>query len=100
LTERRATILCAGGAVHDFVMRVAAFPQPGHKVQASEFVTTIGGQSGNAAVAIARLGAEALYAGTLGAPEDPIATQIVAELEREGVDCSGTVRVPGAQSSV
>jgi sugar/nucleoside kinase (ribokinase family) len=97
---KRATILCAGGAVQDIVMRVEAFPQPGHKVQGSEFVVTIGGQSGNAAVAAARLGAETLYAGTLGAPDDPVASEIVAALEREGVDCSGTVRVPGAASSV
>jgi sugar/nucleoside kinase (ribokinase family) len=93
-------VLCAGGAVQDIVMRVAAFPKAGHKVQASDYVVTIGGQSGNAAVAIARLGAEALYAGTMGAPDDPVASEIVAALEKEGVDCSGTVRVPGAKSSV
>jgi sugar/nucleoside kinase (ribokinase family) len=93
-------VLCAGGAVQDIVMRVESFPQAGHKVQASDFVVTIGGQSGNAAVAIARLGAQALYAGTLGAPDDPVAMQIVAALEKEGVDCSGTVRVKDAKSSV
>jgi sugar/nucleoside kinase (ribokinase family) len=93
-------VLCAGGAVQDIVMRVEAFPHPGQKVQASEYVVTIGGQSGNAAVAIARLGADALYAGTLGAPDDAVAGEIVAALEKEGVDCSGTVRVPGAKSSV
>lgn len=81
-------------------MRVESFPQAGHKVQASDFVVTIGGQSGNAAVAVARLGADALYAGTLGASDDPVATQIVAALEKEGVDCSGTMRVKGAKSSV
>ena len=81
-------------------MRVEAVPKAGHKVQASEYVVTIGGQSGNAAVAVARLGADALYAGTLGGPDDPVASEIVATLEKEGVDCSGTVRVPGAKSSV
>jgi sulfofructose kinase len=101
LTEKkRAAVLCAGGAVQDIVMRVAAFPKAGHKVQASDYVVTIGGQSGNAAVAVARLGGETLYAGTLGAPDDPVASEIVAALEKEGVDCSGTVRVPGAKSSV
>jgi sulfofructose kinase len=93
-------ILCAGGAVQDIVMRVETFPQAGQKVQASDFVVTIGGQSGNAAVAIARLGAKTFYAGTIGAPDDPIAQQIVAALERDGVDCTGAVRVPGAKSSV
>jgi len=96
----RPTILCAGGAVQDIVMRVEAFPQAGQKVQASDFVITIGGQSGNAAVAAARLGAKTFYAGTIGAPDDPVAQQIIATLERDGVDCSGAVRVPGAKSSV
>jgi len=81
-------------------MRVEAFPRPGQKIQASDYVVTIGGQSGNAAVAVARLGAQTLYTGTLGALDDPVANEIVAALEREGVDCSGTVRVPGAKSSV
>ena len=81
-------------------MRVATFPKAGHKVQASEYVVTIGGQSGNAAMAAARLGALTFYAGTLGAPDDPVAGEIVAALEKNGVDCSGTVRVPGARSSV
>jgi sugar/nucleoside kinase (ribokinase family) len=103
LTDRRPahpTILCAGGAVQDIVMRVEQFPQPGRKVQASELAMTSGGQSGNAAVAIARLGGRALYAGAMGGPEDDTASQIVAAMEREGVDCSGAVRVPDAMSSV
>jgi sugar/nucleoside kinase (ribokinase family) len=100
IERKRPTVLCAGGAVQDIVMRVETFPQAGHKVQASDFVVTIGGQSGNAAVAVARLGARTLYAGTIGASDDPIAQQIIVALEREGIDCSGTVRVPGAKSSV
>ncbi len=93
-------ILCAGGAVQDIVFRVEQFPKPGGKVQASEFLITSGGQSGNAAVAIARLGADTRYAGALGDTDDKTANEIVAALEREGIDCSGAVRVPGARSSV
>ena len=82
MTDRkRPTVLCAGGAVQDIVMRVEQFPEPGHKVQASDFIVTIGGQSGNAAVATARLGARTLYAGTIGASDDPVAQQIVDALE-------------------
>jgi sulfofructose kinase len=99
LTKQRA-ILCAGGAVQDIVMRVDAFPAPGTKVQASEFITTVGGQSGNAAIAAARLGAATHYAGTLGDLNDTIADAVLAALEREGIDCSGAVRVPGAVTSV
>jgi sulfofructose kinase len=103
LTERAQTvprILCAGGAVQDIVMRVDKFPAAGSKVQASEFLITIGGQSGNAAVAAARLGADVRYAGPLGDHNDEIANRVVASLEREGIDCSQVVRVPGGISSV
>jgi sugar/nucleoside kinase (ribokinase family) len=99
LTEH-PSILCAGGAVQDIVMRVEAFPAAGMKVQASDFVITVGGQAGNAAVAVARLGARVRYAGPLGDKSDIIANAIVSSLEREGIDCRFALRVAGATSSV
>ena len=93
-------ILCAGGAVQDIVMRVDRFPDAGTKVQASEFLITSGGQAGNAAVAIARLGGRVSFAGPLGAKDDEIASRILESLAREKIDCSGAIRVPGAISSV
>lgn len=102
MTERAsaAKILCAGGAVQDFIMQVDRFPEPGGKKQASAFVNTIGGQSGNTALAVARLGGEAYYAGPIGDTNDDTANRAVAMMEREGVDCSGAVRVPGGICSV
>lgn len=95
MAERAApTILCAGGAVQDLIMQVERFPQPNTKQPASAFVTTTGGQSGNAAVAIARLGGHARYAGPLGDTQDEVANWIVGNLQGEGIDCSGAVRVP------
>ena len=44
------------------------FPRPDVKTQASEFSTVNGGNAANAAVAIARLGARASFAGPLGGP--------------------------------
>lgn len=81
-------------------MRVDKFPDAGSKVQASEFLITSGGQSGNAAVAIARLGGRVTYAGPLGGKDDEVAQRIVNHLVEEKIDCSGAVRVPGAISSV
>lgn len=81
-------------------MKVEVFPAAGTKVQASDFVVTIGGQAGNASVAIARLGGNARYAGALGGDEDDIATWIVEKLKAERVDCTYAVRVKGAISSV
>jgi sulfofructose kinase len=86
--------------VQDIIMRVGAFPEAGSKVQASDYVTTIGGQSGNASVAAARLGASVSYAGPLGDHKDEVANRVVAALEREGIDCRYVVRVPGGMSSV
>jgi sugar/nucleoside kinase (ribokinase family) len=103
LTERKPEkpkVLCAGGAVQDIVMRVNQFPDAGTKVQASEFLITSGGQAGNAAVAIARLGGRVSFAGPLGAKDDELAGRIVKSLLQEKIDCTGAVRVPGATSSV
>jgi sugar/nucleoside kinase (ribokinase family) len=92
-------ILCAGGAVQDFIMQVDRFPAPGTKAQASRFVTTIGGQAGNASVAIVRLGGKVSYAGPLGDNDDDIANRAISSLEREGIDCRGAVRAAGATCS-
>ena len=81
-------------------MRVDKFPDAGTKVQASQFLITSGGQSGNAAVAVARLGGKVTFVGPLGGDDDEVADRIVGILVRENIDCSGAVRVPGALSSV
>jgi sulfofructose kinase len=92
-------ILCAGGAVQDIIMRVEAFPAPGSKVQASEFLITSGGQAGNAAVAVARLGGKCSYIGALGDRDDDVANTIVKTFAGENIDVSRALRVPGARSS-
>ena len=81
-------------------MRVEAFPKAGAKVQASEFLITSGGQAGNAAVAVARLGATTSYIGALGDEQDDVANTIVKTFAGENIDVSGALRVPGARSSV
>lgn len=81
-------------------MRVEHFPAPGTKVSASDYVTVGGGCAANAAVAIARLGGRAAFAGPLGAIDDPTSAQIVHDLAQEGVDCSHAVRVAGTTASV
>jgi sugar/nucleoside kinase (ribokinase family) len=93
-----ANILCAGIAVLDEVFRVSAFPMPDTKVQASEFITIGGGNAANAAVAIARLGGKAHFAAPFG--DDAVADRLIESLRREGVECVGCVRVPGARTPV
>jgi sugar/nucleoside kinase (ribokinase family) len=91
-------ILCTGIAVLDEVFRVEEFPPPDGKAQASEFLSVGGGCAANAAVAIARLGGAAQFAGPLGGPagQEPISDRLLAGLGREGVDCAGCVRLDGA----
>lgn len=81
-------------------MRVEHFPQAGAKVQASEFLITSGGQAGNAAVAMARLGAKTSYIGALGDENDDVANTIIKAFASENIDVSRALRVPGARSSV
>lgn len=81
-------------------MRVQQFPAPGEKVSASDFIVTGGGCAANAAVAIARLKGRTAFAGPLGDMNDTVSGRIVADLEAEGIDCGGVVRVEGATASV
>ena len=91
-------ILCAGIAVLDEVFRVKQVPPTDTKTDASAYVSVSGGCAANAAVAIARLGGRASFAGPLG--DDDTADRILAGLARENIDCAGCVRVAGAASSV
>src|SRR5262249_59201041 len=95
-----ANILCAGVAVLDEVFRVLEFPTPDTKAAASEFITIGGGCAANAAIAMARLGGKIRFAAPLGGPAggDVIGDRLVEGLAREGGDCIGCVRVPGART--
>jgi len=81
-------------------MRVQNFPAPGSKVHASEFIVTGGGCAANAAVTIARLGGRVAFAGPLGDANDPVSTRILADLQSEGIDCSGVARKEDGTASV
>ena len=98
----RPRILCTGIAVLDEVFRVGEFPPPDGKAMAHEFVAVGGGCAANAAVAIARLGGAASYAGPLGGPagQEPISDRILSGLAAEGVDCAGCVRADGVTSAL
>ena len=81
-------------------MRVENFPAPGSKVAASEFIITGGGCAANAAVAIARLGGRAAFAGPLGGADDHVSSHILTDLAKEGIDCNGVARMNGGTASV
>jgi len=95
---RRRVVLCAGIAVEDFIFKVERFPLPGEKVQASTLIATPGGCAANAAMAVARLGGVARFAGPVGT--DEASARFLHGLARTGVDAHGVERVDGGSISV
>jgi sulfofructose kinase len=76
-------VLCVGHASFDLTMTVARHPGPDEKCSATGLVQGGGGPAANAAVAVARLGGRAAFAGYLG--EDVYGCEHLTELQREGV---------------
>lgn len=90
--------MCHGLIASDFVTRLA-FPVPrDRKVRVKEFVRQGGGPAANAAVAIARLGGRASFAGAVG--DDALGVEQRRELADEGVDVSHVEVVAGSPSFV
>jgi sulfofructose kinase len=93
-----ARVLCTGIAVEDFIFRVDRFPTPGTKAVVQDFVVTGGGCAANAAIAIARLGGQARFAGPLG--DDARSDRIVEGMARAGVDVGQVARLAGGIASL
>jgi sugar/nucleoside kinase (ribokinase family) len=93
-------ILCAGIAVQDIVFRVGQIPAPGAKAMTNEMIIVAGGCAVNAAIALARLGADARYSGPLGDKSDQVSNTLISQMNEEGVDTSGVVRLEGATAPV
>lgn len=90
-------VLCVGAAVVDFVFHLEALPRLPEKYGTEDADIVGGGCAANAAVAIARMGGEAVLGARLG--DDSIGDMIVEDLAREGVDVSNVTRTTGAKSS-
>ncbi len=93
-----AGVLCVGIATQDYVFGLREMPTRAEKYRADDLAVVGGGIAANAAVAVARLGGRAMIATRLG--DDPVARDIVAALEAEGIDCSLARRHPGLRSSL
>ena len=98
MTEKPASwpidVLCVGHACYDLVFAVDHHPAPDEKARARAFVGCGGGTAANAAVAAARLGARAAFAGYLG--DDIYGEQHLAEFHAAGVATDLVVRGPDA----
>lgn len=91
-------LLCVGHIALDLIFSVSEFPDHPTKTPAHRHHRGVGGMSGNAAIALARLGAQVDFCGPVG--DDDTAEVFEQVLRREGVGLSGLRRVPGASSSV
>jgi sulfofructose kinase len=83
-------VLCVGHASYDLVFLVQQHPQANEKVFSTGFLECGGGPAANAAVAVARLGGRAAFAGYLG--EDYAGDRHFLELGRDGVVTDLVVR--------
>ena len=92
IAPHQIDVLCVGHACYDLVYTVDHHPAPDEKARASAFVSCGGGTAANAAVAAARLGACAAFAGYLG--DDIYGEQHLAEFHAAGVGTDLVVRGP------
>ncbi|MCP4317307.1 MAG: sugar kinase [Hyphomicrobiales bacterium] len=92
-----STVLAAGAAVVDFVFQLDEAPSRSEKHRARDAAIVGGGCAANAAVAVARLGGQAILAARMG--DDVIGDMILSDLEKENVDCSLVKRFEGRRSS-
>lgn len=91
-------IICLGNTTLDKVWPVPELPAGSGKYRASDYFEVGGGMAANAAVAAARLGADAAYWGRAG--DDAAGVTMRNEMAGYGVDVSQFRLFAGARSSV
>lgn len=91
-------VLAVGLSCLDHVWQVTRFPPAGSRTDASAYRVQGGGPAATAAVAAARLGAQAELVALHG--DDAAGELLTAELRAFGVAVDGVRRVPGARSFV
>ncbi len=93
-----ARVLTLGITVFDTVLRVGEMPCGGGKFYATGRAEVVGGIAANAAIAIVRLGGEAILASRVG--DDLVGERIAADLAAAGVDTSMVEWLNGVASSI
>ncbi len=77
-------ILVFGSINADFFLNVKSLPRPGETVLCPSYTFHPGGKGANQAVAAARLGAEVMFAGSVG--KDPYGGQVLKSLRDVGIN--------------
>lgn len=95
---KHGRVVVVGSSNTDLVVHCARLPSGGATVLGGDLLTFAGGKGANQAVAAARAGAKVHFIGAFG--DDAFGKARRADLEREGVDCSGCVVKKGVPSGV
>lgn len=90
-------IACVGHASIDHVFQIHAFPQRATKTPAHDFQSVGGGMAANAALAMARLGAQVRFIGAVG--DDDAGRLVRQQLGAEGIDLHRLQQIAGARTS-
>ncbi|MBC9880107.1 sugar kinase [Bradyrhizobium sp. INPA01-394B] len=93
-------ILCIGIPVRDLTFRVEAVPERGSKANATHLAEICGGNALNAAIAMARLGGRAAFAGPMGDAKETSSAFILERMAAEGIEATHIARIPGAATPV
>jgi len=91
-------IVVIGSIVADLAVRTARVPAVGENLLAQSFSVGPGGKGANAAVAVARAGAEAMLVGCIG--DDDFGRMELTQLRREGVNVDGVLVDPETATGV
>ena len=91
-------VLVIGSINMDLVVSADRFPGPGETVLGQSFCTFPGGKGANQAVAASRLGAHVAMIGCVG--DDAFGRELIAILQKEGVDTRYVQTVAGTPTGV
>src|ERR1043166_8849623 len=94
----QAPIVIVGSINMDLVARVPLVPAPGETVLGRDFSTIPGGKGANQAVAVARLGGQAIMVGRVG--DDDFGRRLLGGLNESAVDCSYVTTTPSVASGI
>lgn len=91
-------IVIVGSSNVDLIVKTARIPLPGETVMGGEFMMVCGGKGANQAVAVNRLGGEAVFVTRIG--KDMFGDRLLAQYESEGMDTGFVIRDAETASGV
>lgn len=97
-SAQKKKIVVIGSSNTDMVISCERLPRPGETLLGGKFMMNPGGKGANQAVAVARLGGDAVFIGKVG--NDVFGSRTRSQLADEGIDISHLDTAEGAASGV